>query len=67
MTKNINIGNEIRKKLLKKFSDVYLIDSSEVIIIITPRRNNKYVNLLNLNSSFDLVINKQAIKESIGK
>ena len=50
-----------------KFIDVYLTDNSEIIIISTPKRNNKYVNLLNLNSSFDLVINKQEIIDKSGK
>ena len=65
--KNIKIGKKDKIMLLKQLSDAYLIESSEIIITNTPKKNKRYVKLLKLNSSFDLIINKDEMSESIGK
>ena len=49
------------------FSEEYRIDTSEIIIIITPNINKIYLKLLKLKSSFDLIIINEAIKDNKGK
>ena len=49
------------------FEEEYLIEISEIIIVITPNTKSPSLNLEKSCSSLDLIIIREAIKVSTGK